>query len=185
MVLLTLFLIPALMLSDYYLTLIGERLRQQSESRRLVRLESYELNPLFRKDVARLRWFNWRHLAATAGITALMVFLAYGYVLEVSPVPFLGILGFYAVLFGVIIGRHLQSILAFADTLKQPQVDVETAQKPIISLEDTLKLTQGSNISLLPPFGLCALISRSEFMVGGFGGILMLILMNFIWLKQH
>lgn len=58
MVLLTLILIPVLMLSDYYLTLIGEKLRQQSESRRLVRLESYELNPLFRKDVARLRWLT-------------------------------------------------------------------------------------------------------------------------------
>ena len=184
MVLLTLILIPGLVLSDYYLTLVAEKLRQESQSHRPIRLERYELNPKFQKDVAQLRWVNWRHLSATAGITLLMAFLAYGYVLGVSPVPFLGILGFYSVLFGVIIGRHMQSILTFSDALKHPPLDIDQNQKPMVSEIELLRLTQSSNIALLPPFGLSAVMTRHEFMIGRFGGILMLIVIIFIWIQR-
>lgn len=188
MILLTLILIPSLMLSDYYLTLLGEKLRQRSQPHRLLRIESYELNPFFQKDVARLRWINWRHLSLTILFTLLMAFLATGYVYQVSPVPFIGITGYYAVFYGVVIGRHINSILVFADALNNPQPGIDqipTEQKPILSIEESIKLTQMSNVALLPPFGLAAVLTRSEFMIGGFGAILMLLAVHWYWLKLY
>ena len=187
MVLLTLILTPSLMLSDYYLTLVGEVLRRKSQPHVLLKLESYELNPFLQKDVAQLKWFNWRYLSAVLGITSLMVFLAYGYEAQVSPVPFVGFLGLLSVYFGVVIGRHLQSILSFSNSLRTPQPasdQCELNQKTVITVEEAIQVNQLSNISFLPPFGLCALITRHEFMIGGFCGILMLMLAHFMWLKQ-
>lgn len=188
MILLTLILIPSLMLSDYYLTLLGEKLRQRSQPQCLFRIESYELNPFFQKDVARLRWINWRHISLTILLTLVMAFLAVGYVYQVSPVPFIALLGYYSVFYGVVIGRHINNILIFSDALKAPQLGIDQIpleQKPIVNIDESIKLVQMSNAALLPPFGLSAALTRSEFMIGGFCGILALFAVHWYWLKWY
>src|SRR5262245_6019846 len=54
-------LVPVLMVLDYYLTLYGAHLAEQSY-RRHFKTEHYELNPIWQRAVARRRWINLWHL---------------------------------------------------------------------------------------------------------------------------
>src|ERR1700752_3744988 len=66
-------LLPLLMLSDYLLTIAGARLRLETYERHF-RTEHYELNPIWQQAVAKLRWFNPRHLLLTIVLTAIILF---------------------------------------------------------------------------------------------------------------
>jgi hypothetical protein len=65
------FLATALLLADYYLTLWRAKLAEHSY-RHHFKSASYELNPVWRGDVAKLNWFNWWHLLLAGVVTALL-----------------------------------------------------------------------------------------------------------------
>lgn len=64
--------VPLLMLLDYALTILGARASLQVY-RRHFRMPHYELNPMWQKSVAQLRWFNPRHLGLVCLVTALLL----------------------------------------------------------------------------------------------------------------
>jgi hypothetical protein len=59
------FLIPLLMLSDYFLTVVEARMAAK-KYRQHFNFPDYELNPAFQKQIAQKRWFSPRHLTAVA-----------------------------------------------------------------------------------------------------------------------
>ena len=67
--------VPVLMLLDYYLTLYGAHLAEQSY-RRHFKTEHYELNPIWQSAVSRRHWINLRHLACVVVVASTLVFLA-------------------------------------------------------------------------------------------------------------
>src|SRR3954471_18182323 len=64
-------LVPVLMISDYLLTIAGARLRADVYGRHF-RTQHYELNPAWQSAVAKLRWFNPRHLLITFAFTVFL-----------------------------------------------------------------------------------------------------------------
>ena len=68
------FLIPALMLSDYYLTLYGAWLVKRRHPDFDAR--DYELNPMWKTDVSKFKLLNFRHLLSVAFITSFLVMLS-------------------------------------------------------------------------------------------------------------
>ncbi len=104
----------ALYISDYYLTLWGARLYKETASAFIDFDGSYELEPLFKRDIDALRRvsprFLWRLLLsglALLGYWWLVVRLV-GF-----PDLFLVLLGGYVLLEGVVHLRHIRSIVAF------------------------------------------------------------------------
>jgi acetolactate synthase-1/2/3 large subunit len=68
-------LVPALMLTDYWLTVAGARLRDSGYASHF-KTPSYELNPLWQKTIAGKRWLNGKHLALTVIVGTACVLLA-------------------------------------------------------------------------------------------------------------
>src|SRR5215510_5364993 len=104
-----LFLVTALALGDYYLTLLGASLAEQTY-RRHFKSENYELNPVWRRDVGRGALFNPRHLLLAAIATGILWWAG-----EADLTPW-----FFPVLFGMclgafvpIIAQHLGNIYMF------------------------------------------------------------------------
>jgi hypothetical protein len=53
-----------LYISDYTLTIWSARLRRRSASEKIVYEGSYELNPVFQREVDALQWISWRFVRA-------------------------------------------------------------------------------------------------------------------------
>jgi hypothetical protein len=100
---------------DYWLTILGASLYRKHAAATLVYEHGYELNPTFEKEVARLRWFSWKHALLIAYLAiALAIF------------PYLKAFGVFEFFYGavflvyvVIDLRHLQNI-AFFHNLRRP-----------------------------------------------------------------
>lgn len=66
------FLIPLLMLADYFLTLVGAKMAEE-KYRLHYKITNYELNPFWQKSVNERRWLNPRHLILVTLITILLL----------------------------------------------------------------------------------------------------------------
>ena len=100
-------LVPVLMLSDYLLTVAGARLRATAYSDHF-KTPSYELNPIWKEAIAKLRWFNWRHFALTVILGVLTIGVGESNALSNALAAF-----FFAcilAMLGVVNGRHLGNI---------------------------------------------------------------------------
>ncbi len=110
------FFVTGLALADYYLTLWGAKLAERGY-RAHFKSESYELNPVWRADVGRMRLFNPRHLLLAAGMTALLWLVG-----ELDFLPW-----FFLVMFGVVLGafvpivsQHVGNIYLFDYLRRHP-----------------------------------------------------------------
>src|SRR5690349_15969627 len=101
-------IIPILMLCDYYLTLLGNIYKKKRYAEHFV-TETYELNPIWRKDVDNIKWINFRHII----LVILMPLLFYFISLSGNEILYNWLIGFFLTLFGMIIGRHLCNLLLF------------------------------------------------------------------------
>jgi hypothetical protein len=63
-----------LMVSDYYLTLLGAYLAEHSYRRRF-KIAHYELNPLWQNAIVGRRWINLRHLTGVVLVGGILVLL--------------------------------------------------------------------------------------------------------------
>lgn len=178
-------LLPVFMVTDYFLTVLGAIHREKGYSRHF-RLEHYELNPIWQKDVAAKRWINPRHLILTALVSGLLIGLmeggeflpAFDGTISVFNEMFLG-----AALssFAIIIGRHINNLLIFRHLEHRPH-----------DLTGVLTMTHGfalstslyQTIMVFVPLALIAGLSGSTYATGGMIGSGALALAHLSWMRR-
>jgi hypothetical protein len=173
------FLVPAFMLADYYLTLVGAALKDRKYGEHF-KTRHYELNPVWQRQVAQLKWFNPRHLLVTALVAALLAFVA-----ESGTLPgwlVTGLLGCLLVLFGAVIGRHLSNILTFNHMIRKPD---GISGQVAMSHGLLLALSLHQSLTVFLPVALIALFAPGPFTVGAVFGGLLHVMIHLVWLLRH
>jgi len=169
--------VPALMLSDYYLTIKGNLYATKQYKLHFI-TETYELNPVFRKDVDNFKWFNPRHLAGTVLVT-LLLWLASS--LEDEDF-YRGVLGYSFTIFGLINGRHIGNIVLFRYLIKHPEL---VEGKIHLSHLFVLKTSQLYLLSIALPVLLLLLMQPSALLIGAFLGCIVIFITHYIWISKY
>jgi hypothetical protein len=170
--------VPVLMVLDYYLTLYGAHLAEQSY-RRHFKTKHYELNPIWQSAVARRHWINLRHLALVVLMGGILVLLAE--VLELESEFLNPLLGFVLTSYGVLLGRHLCNILTFAHLTRCPEEvvgEVRLSHNFVISLSIYQLLAVGLPIIFV------AIFSPSGFVFGAVTAVLTMGGVKTLWLVR-
>ena len=171
-------LAPLLMVSDYYLTLIGAYLAEHSY-RRHFKTAHYELNPFWQSAMVRRQWINLRHLAGVVLVGSLLVLLTD--VLELDDVFVNALLGFVLTRYGLVLGRHLSNVLTFVHPARSPADvtgEIHLSHNFVLSLSIYQLLVAGI------PIGLIAIFSPSDFVFGALVAVVALALVNTLWLAR-
>jgi len=172
-----LFLVTALALGDYYLTLLGASLAEQTY-RRHFKSESYELNPVWRRDVGRGALFNPRHLLLAAVITGILWWAG-----ETDLTPW-----FFPVLFGMclgafvpIIAQHLGNIYMFDFLRRHPG---EISGEVTVSMRYAIVISLAQGLVVLAVLLVATVMAPSPFMFGLLAGSSVLTAARFSWLSR-
>jgi len=110
----TIFLIASLMFLDYFLTIKSVRLAKRGHSR-YIKLESYELNPIFRKSVDQMR-YSWKHFL---GVILAAMGIYFFYYLSVNTILFFSMNGYHMLqgmllsIFIFINAGHIRNLMVF------------------------------------------------------------------------
>lgn len=174
-----LLLIPALMISDYLLTVAGARLRTAAFGNHF-KTQHYELNPLWQNAIARLRWFNLRHLALTLLVTGALIIIWEWSDPDDPLLPYF--IGFLIGAQGTIIGRHLGNLAAFAYVKRHLG---EIGGTVTMSHGLALWLSTFQLYAVLLPLALLAAYSPQQEVLGAVAGVVALILVHMIWIARH
>ncbi len=173
-----LLLLPVMMLADYWLTVAGA-VQREGQYANHFKMKHYELNPVWQKDVAQKRWLNPWHIALTLVITGgLYVVLESGGL----PSEFCrGVVGCVLVLFGMILGRHLNNLLVFRFLNRQPH---EISGQVVLSHRFVLYVSLFQTLMVLIPVGLIAVLSPTPFVIGALIGLLLFLVTNGVWIGR-
>ena len=172
------FLIPALMLLDYFLTVAGRQQYQRYYGQH-VHLEQYEMNPVWQQSVAQDRWLNRRHIFMVVFITTLLIGLSSG---TGDSFRDYFVFGALVTVYLLIIGRHLSNILNFRYCANHP----DTLNGEVhINYQASLKASQFQVLGILLPFAFAAGIVKSPFLYGGVTGLVMLTAVHYLWLWRY
>jgi hypothetical protein len=153
-----------LYVADYYLTIWGARLYVLHANQYFVFSGSYELNPVFQKDVDGLRHFSPRFLALLVGTS---VFIALSWFLSLgSPDTY----GFFDLVYGMlvllelpVILRHLRNIQLFYSIRQPGQIRGQVVySRPLMLRQSSVELFGFGLLYLL-----AALAVGGLFFVGG------------------
>lgn len=168
-------LTPLLMLTDYFLTLVGKKYRDRLP---YVRSETYELNPDFRKAIDNNEKFSFTHLAYT-GVYTFLSFMLY----EQGDKIFLeGFTGYIAATFGLINARHIGNILTFRFSIKNPEeVKGVVYTSHLYNLKNSLFQT----IALAMAFLLFVILHPVPFLIGAFVSQVVLAIHQLLWINKH
>ena len=162
------------MLADYTLTILGAK-SSAVVYRNHFTTPTYVLNPLWRKSVDQIRWFNPRHTLLVALVTVLLVVVdraALPYDLFELP------LGMLFGAFGAVCGRHLTSLLLFRYFNRHPN---EISGQVQLSLKLLLKISQYNYIGLIPIFTIIVVLVPNLYTGGVLLGLFALVLVHFVW----
>jgi hypothetical protein len=172
---LKIFIIPVLMLADYFLTVVGARMSEK-KYRQHFKISSYELNPIFQRQIAQKRWFSAKHSAGVLVVTAFCWLWANNWneLAENNEVLF----GFFAGLFTTIIGAHLANIFTFFYLIKNP---TEVSGEIVLHHCYTLSTTSFRYLIVLLPLILIGIFSGSPFVYGAISSVGTLIFLHAIW----
>ena len=169
--------LPILMLCDYYLTLAGKKLRDKVYADHLTS-EEYELNPVWQKDVNKLKKFNYKHLLAIILITGYFYFAS----LLLKDDIFFLIYGALFVLYIYIIARHVQNILTYRFINKEPsQLSGKIYLGHLFSLKTSLYQTFTTGLLML----ILSAWTQSWFILGGASGLLLFCVTQLRWIKRY
>ena len=169
--------LPILMLCDYYLTLAGKKLRDKVYADQLTS-EEYELNPVWQKDVNKLKKFNYKHLLAIILITGYFYFAS----LLLKDDIFFLIYGALFVLYIYIIARHVQNILTYRFINKEPsQLSGKIYLGHLFSLKTSLYQTFTTGLLML----ILSAWTQSWFILGGASGLLLFCVTQLRWIKRY
>lgn len=172
-------IVPALMLLDYYLTLAGASLHKMGFGKHIT-TESYELNPLWQKDISVRTLLNIKHLIIV-GITLIALLLLDQ--IDFFSTPYgQGIIGALILLYTVINARHLANLLIYYYAIRNPQYLSGQAL-----LSQQLSLITSISALLTPLLMLCIInvLFPEPFITGGIIGVLLLMLQHIIWIRKH
>jgi hypothetical protein len=172
------FIIPVLMLLDYFLTVWGSILRGKKHAQHF-RFEHYELNPIWQKSIAQKKWLNPGLLGIVTAVTAICFVWSVAWKGEDDFAQ--GALGFVTVLYGSIVGRHLENICAFRFLFLHPEcVSGEVTMSHLLALH----MAQFHCIALCLLLVLIAIFSPSPFLIGGVLSQVYLFFLHWKWIKK-
>lgn len=167
--------VPVLMLADYALTILGAK-ASAGVYRDHFKESTYELNPLWRKTVDQMRWFNPRRLALVALLTVWLLVLD-----RVGAQPFELLLGLCFGVYGALCGCHLTNLLTFYYLTRHPD---EISGQVQLSARLILKLSQFGVIGLIPLFIIVVALAPNQYTFGVLIGIVGLVLVHFVWARK-
>jgi len=168
--------VPVLMLADYALTVWGAK-NSAAVYRKHFRTPSYELNPLWRKSVDQIRWFNPRHIALVALVTVLLVVADRASSYNTFELA----LGMLFGAFGSVCSRHLTNLMLFRYLNRHPN---EISGQVQLSMKLVLKISQLTYLGLIPLFSIVVAVAPSRYTVGVLLGILTVALAHFVWARR-
>lgn len=176
------FLIPLLMLSDYFLTVIGAKLAEKSY-RKHFKFPDYELNPVFRKAIAQKRWFNPFHLTLVSVVTFFCFCWSYS---SFVPLPGFdqvsdGLFGYLVTLFASLNAIHLSNILLFKHLQKHPQ---DLSGQVTMSQNYLMVASRCRALTLLVPLTLALCFAPSAFLFGAVASQIALVMIKFVWARK-
>lgn len=172
-------LLPVLMFTDYFLTLLGA-VQKRYQYDEHFRTEHYELNPSMRKDVAQRKWFNPKHIVLTLLATALLTFVTEQ---DVVPEPLAqGLLGCFLLFFAAVIGKHLTNLFTFRCLRRRPN---EISGQVTLTHTLGLYLSLYQYVSTFVPLLLLALLAPGPFTVGGVIGVALVLATHWDWIRRH
>lgn len=169
------FIIPVLMLSDYFLTVWGAILSEKKYGQHF-KFEHYELNPIWQKNIARKQWFNLKHLVIVVAVTIFCFFWSNTW--TGTDVGSEALFGYLTILFASINGTHVANILTFLYMIRHPgSVSGEIRMNhPLM-----LCLSQFRLLSLLLVLIVIAFFSPTPFILGGVGSQVVLLITKLCW----
>jgi hypothetical protein len=170
-------LVPVLMLTDYWLTVAGARLRDSGYATHF-KMPSYELNPVWQKTIARKRWLNWKHLALTAIVGTGCVLLCEIPNQRISDLFF----GFVLAVLGLVNGRHMSNLALFAYVRRRPQTLSGTVT---MSHELVLWLSLFQLAPVMLTLMLLWIIVPTPQVVGAVAGVAALSLVHLLWMRWY
>lgn len=169
--------VPILMVCDYYLTLLGNIYRKKKYGEHFI-IETYELNPVWKKDVDKIKWINYRHLILVVLMTVFFYFLS----LFGNEILYNWLSGFFLTLFGMINGRHISNLFLFKYVSTHP---AEISGKVYMNHQLTLKISQYQLIILAVPILILTIRNPNSFNIGGLSSCILLFIAHLIWLIRY
>ncbi len=169
--------IPLLMVSDYYLTLLGKKLRDNVYLQH-ISTEEYELNPAWQKDINKFRMFNYKHILSVILVTGYYYFVS----LLLSDSWYYGVYGALFTMYAYVIMRHLNNILIYTYANKNPDL---FSGKAVIGHLFSLYLSKYQSFTYSVFFLALFAWSRSWFIFGGAIGLGLLGLTNIRWIRAY
>ena len=172
-------LVPVFMFADYFLTLAAAvQMRRKYGDH--FKIEHYELNPIWQKDVARKRWLNPRHIALVVVLSSVLILLTE--CIEM-PEPFIQAwLGGVLVVLGMVIGRHLANLMVCRYVARRPD---EISGQVTLSHALMLSMSLGQYLTVLVPLALIAVFSPGPFVIGAAVGAVLVLAVHLIWIAKH
>jgi hypothetical protein len=170
-------LVPVLMLSDYYLTLYGLRLAEQSYLRHF-KIPHYELNPIWQRAIARRQWFNRWH-AAVLLVGCILVGLAE--IMQVDDTLLDPMIGFLLAFYGLLLSQHLSNLLTFSHLNRHPD---EVTGEVHLAQTFVLRLSIHQLLPVAAPIAVIAIYSPNEFVLGAMVAVLLMAILKTVWLAR-
>jgi hypothetical protein len=169
------FIIPILMLADYFLTVAGAKVSERKYQQHF-KISSYELNPIFSKQIAQKRWFSPKHFKAVLIMTAICFLWFYNW--EEFGEENNVWLGFLLGLYSTIIGAHLSNILTFFYLNKNVK---EVSGEVTLDHCYTLSTTGFRYVTVLLPVITIGIFAGSPFVYGVISSLVALMFLHMVW----
>jgi hypothetical protein len=174
-----LILLPLLMLSDYFLTILGAVQKEKGYSNHF-KTEYYELNPVWQESIVRKRWLNPRHILLTFLVSCV---LAGALESANFPVPLAeGLFGYLFVFFGMIVGRHLSNILIFRRFARRPD---EISGQVAMAHSLVLAVSTYQYLVAAVPVTIIAIFRPTPFTLGGLAASITVFVLHFVWILRN
>lgn len=169
--------IPFLMLSDYFFTIMGKKLRDNIYIQH-VSSDQYELNPAWQKDIEKLKLFNYKHVLLVILVTGYFYFAAK----LLNDTWFELIYGALFTVYICIIMRHTNNIMIYKFANKNPE---KISGKVIMSYLFTLNVSMYQIFTTAVFMMLLAAWTGSWFLFGGGCGLFILTLIQKRWIRAY
>ena len=168
-------IIPPLMLLDYFLTVLGARLREGRYAEHF-KFPDYETNLMFREVIRKKKWVSLKHLCFVALAMGACIYWAHAWQGDdpISEAIFGGVL----ILFAMIDGFHISNILTFHWLLRRPD---QVTGEVFMTQRYVVHLTRCRTLAVLFPIVVAAALVRSPFLFGGVASVFSLIVGQSFW----
>jgi len=162
-----------LMQTDYILTIVGNRLKNKKYSEYFV-FDSYELNPLHKKNMEKNKVFNFWYIFASVFLSlAVYTVTVYG---RENLAEFMA--GGLLIHYTILISRHLSNIITFS-VFKRKNSLVEGRIR--LSGKYLLLISRLNYMSFAVVLAVISIFSFSYFVLGGLVMSILMFFAHFLW----